>query len=207
MPERHCGDCQLCCKLLPMKDDGVNVHDAKRAMIEAKLMTIAEAINVTASFPKPAGERCRYQRHHRGCLIYDRRPFACRFWNCRWLVNDDTHDQLRPDRSHVVIDIMPDYVTLDATDNRCRLGVIQIWIDPKHPDAHKAPAIRAYIARRAAEGMAALIRTNAHKAFLLVAPPLAPDAQWHELRSQECEAEHNLIDIMGATDVLRRESV
>jgi len=48
----------------------------------------------------------------KGCAIYAKRPMSCALWNCRWLVNDDTAELSRPDRSPYVIDIMPDYVTV-----------------------------------------------------------------------------------------------
>ena len=38
---RQCGDCQLCCKLLPVK-----------------------------SLAKLAGDRCSHQKHHKGCDVY-----------------------------------------------------------------------------------------------------------------------------------------
>ena len=60
---RNCGDCQLCCKLVPTKE-----------------------IN------KPANTRCKHQKVGKGCGIYAQRPFSCMVWNCRWLVNDDTAD-------------------------------------------------------------------------------------------------------------------
>jgi hypothetical protein len=76
-------------------------------------------------FDKPAGERCPHQKHHKRCSIYGNRPFGCRIWNCRWLVEDDTADIGRPDRSHLVIDLMPDFVTLrnneDGSENRVQV--------------------------------------------------------------------------------------
>ena len=71
MMERKCGDCQLCCKLLPTKEIG-----------------------------KVANTRCEHQRTGKGCTIYARRPFSCSSWSCRWLLEDDTADLSRPDRAH-----------------------------------------------------------------------------------------------------------
>jgi len=117
---RQCGACTLCCKLLP-------VHDG--VLINGKRMQ--------GNLDKPAGERCRYQRHT-GCTVYNTAlmPACCKMWNCRWLGNDDTGDLSRPDRSHYVIDIMPDYVTvvdnagggvvdLAAFEAALRLGVFR----------------------------------------------------------------------------------
>jgi hypothetical protein len=103
---RQCGDCQLCCKLVPVQ-----------------------------SINKPAGTACRFQKFHKGCTVYRsaNMPFERAVWNCRWLVNDDTADLPRPDRAHYVIDLMPDYVTHidNKTGEQRNIQVVQIWVDPK----------------------------------------------------------------------------
>jgi hypothetical protein len=133
---------------------------------------------------KPAGEPCRFQKHHKGCTVYDRRPFGCRFWSCRWLVADDTGDLPRPDRCHYVVDVMPDFVTMTINDDlsapSVNIEVIQVWIDPKHRDAHRDPRLRAYLERRGKEGKVALIRLNESEAFTLWPPSLTGDGRWHE---------------------------
>jgi hypothetical protein len=97
-------------------------------------------------------------------------PPCCHFWNCRWLVNDDTADLSRPDRAHYVIDLLPDYVTVidNETGEKTNVEVIQIWCDPKYPDAHRDPALRRYLERRAAEGKMALVRYNQKDAFTIM---------------------------------------
>jgi hypothetical protein len=70
---------------------------------------------------KGAGERCRHQRGL-GCKVYHQLKTvspSCAMWTCRWLVEDDTSDLSRPDRSHYVIDVMPDYVRW-VDDGCCR---------------------------------------------------------------------------------------
>jgi hypothetical protein len=157
-PARQCGDCQLCCRLLPVPP-----------------------------LEKAAGTSCQFQKFHKGCTVYDtpRMPGECSLWNCRWLVNDDTADLSRPDRSHVVIDVMPDFITIsrDETGEKQNIQVVQIWIDPRYPDAHRDPALRRWMSRRAEEGKAAIIRYNAYDAIVIFAPPLAPDGQWHEIKT------------------------
>lgn len=154
-PMTHrCGECTLCCRLLPVKELG-----------------------------KLAGERCRHQRGL-GCKVYQRLKTvspSCSMWNCRWLVEDDTADLARPDRSHYVVDVMPDYVrgTTEA-GKTFTIPVVQIWVDPAYPDAHRDPALRTYLERRAEEGMAALIRYSDHEGFTLVAPALSGDGKWYE---------------------------
>ena len=141
------------------------------------------------SLGKGAGERCKHQRHHKGCAVYHelaRVSPECRLWSCRWLVNDDTADLRRPDRSHYVIDLMPDFVTLrdDATGEFEHIQVVQIWVDPKFPDAHRDPALRAYLERRAAEDVIGLVRWDNEKAIAIFPPALSNDGQWHEQDKQ-----------------------
>ena len=155
---RQCGDCQLCCRLLPVPPLG-----------------------------KQAGVRCKHQKFGTGCAIYHEpgMPSECALWNCRWLVNDDTADLSRPDRAHYVIDVMPDFITIsrDETGEKQNVQIVQIWIDPRYPDAHRDPALRRWMFRRAEEGKAAIIRYNAKDAIVIFAPPLAGDGQWHEVTS------------------------
>jgi hypothetical protein len=97
---------------------------------------------------KGAGERCQHQRTGKGCAVYRTNlPSSCRYWNCRWLANLDTADLSRPDRVHYVIDVMPDHVELEdkQTGERTPVEVIQVWIDPDYLDAHRDPALRAYL--------------------------------------------------------------
>ena len=161
--KRQCGDCQLCCRLLPMRDN--------------------EPWRDGASIDKPANVRCPHQKHGVGCAIYDKRPFCCKVWTCRWLVNNDMADQSRPDRSHLVVDVMPDYVTVKAEGQEDqKVQVIQVWCDPRYPDAHRDPAFRRYLARRGEqEGVIALIRYNARDALTIVPPAMAADKQFHEI--------------------------
>jgi len=168
--------------------------------IEHGLVSRTDAANSIRDFDKPAGDRCKYQKHHVGCSIYRHRPLGCRFWNCRWLVNDDTADLSRPDRSHYVIDISPDYVTIDGKN----VQVVQIWCDPGYPDAHRDPALRRYLERRAAEGIAALVRYNELDALFLVAPALSNDGQWHERPPNQTNAvSHSPLDKLLALGAMQ----
>ena len=170
---RQCGDCQLCCKLLPVKP-----------------------------LSKKGGERCRHQRFGKGCTVYDKpgMPIDCKLWNCRWLVNDDTADLSRPDRSHYVIDIVPDFITIqdDETGTKRNIEVVQIWIDPKHPEARRDPALRRWMVRRAEEGKAALIRFNERNATVIFAPPFDKNGQWHEVGSCIGGPTHTLAETVKA---------
>jgi Putative zinc- or iron-chelating domain len=185
---RQCGDCQLCCKLLPL-NSGEDAQATRTAaeMIKHRLLSLKEAASMIKTFDKPAGQACQYQRHGKGCTIYDRRPLSCRVWNCRWLVNDDADDLRRPDRSHYVIDVMPDFVTLVDNDTgaRTNVEVVQIWVDPSYPDAHRDPELRAYIERQGQKGIAAIIRYSEMRAMTIFPPSMSSDGQWHEVTHGE----------------------
>jgi len=198
---RHCGDCQLCCKLLPIANVGENHQDTIDAMVLAGMAAYAEFTGMMPDFDKPAGCKCPHQKYGKGCTVYRNRPLGCRIWNCAWLGGADTQDQMRPDRSHVVIDIMPDFVTLTdkETGARNNVEVVQIWLDPKFPDAHRDPHLRAYLARRAEEGKYALIRTGPGKGFLLWAPSLSRTGRWEELHtSVKADRQHSASEIVAA---------
>jgi len=176
---RQCGDCQLCCKLLPMKHEADRESEAmqvKDLMVAHGLATHAEFDRMRPDFYKPAGQRCPHQKHHKGCTIYAERPFGCRFWNCRWLV-DEAGDTLRPDHVGYVIDIMPDFITVEGKD----VEVVVVWVDPARPDAHRDPRLRAYLEQHAKDGKLALIRLNERDSITLFAPSMSGDGQWHEV--------------------------
>ena len=156
---RVCGGCTACCKLPPIP--GPPLY-------------------------KPAGVRCRHARTGKGCSIYATRPMPCRVWACRWLADKETAGMPRPDRCHYVIDIIEDYIELvpDGGGERQRVGVLQVWVDPAFRDAYKAPELRAYMLRMAAEHrMATIIRYSSREAFTIFPPPIAADGQWHEARN------------------------
>jgi hypothetical protein len=169
---RRCGDCQLCCKLMPMP---------------------------LPQYNKPAGERCKHQKHGVGCAIYARRPASCAMWTCRWLVNDDTADLRRPDRSRYVIDVMPDFVTLRPDDGSepYNVPVVQIWCDPRAPEAWRDPALLRYLDRRGQDGTAALIRFD-NKRGITVFPPSMTGDTWREYANGTLRAEHTLAEKVAA---------
>jgi hypothetical protein len=153
---RICGDCQLCCKLIPVEE-----------------------------IAKLAGQRCQHQRAHKGCTIYAKRPVSCRLWSCRWLIEPDAASLPRPDRAHYVIDMGEDAIRVrdDRTGEQRAVPVLQVWCDPAHPHAHRDPRLRAYLLRMAEQGVAAIIRYDSTRAFTLFAPPFFSDGQWHEVHS------------------------
>jgi hypothetical protein len=169
--KRRCGDCQLCCKLLPVR-----------------------------SLAKLAGQHCSHQRHHKGCAAYARLAHIspeCRLWSCRWLTGDDTADLSRPDRSHYVIDIMPDFVTTidNATGARVDYEVVQIWVDPGYPEAHRDPGLRAWLVRQRKLG---LVRYSDTRGFVICPPNLSETGEWIERHSDMKVKSHNLAEVVAA---------
>lgn len=162
---RQCNGCTLCCELVPVEE----LH-------------------------KRGGEKCQYQKFQKGCTVYQtaRMPLSCGFWNCRWLSNDDTADVARPDRSRCVIDVMPDYVDAcdDKTGERTRIFAVQIWCDPKHPDAWEE--LKPYIDRQGKKGLCALIRYGEREA-ITVFPPSLTGKDWIVIRDGKTEVTRDII--------------
>lgn len=149
---RRCGSCTACCKILPVVE-----------------------------LNKPALTRCAHQRHGKGCTIYPDRPMSCRLWSCLWLSDEATARLSRPDISHYVIDPVPDYVTAQKDDGTSEdWPVMQIWVDERHPHAHRDPALREMLDTFQ---VMAIVRTGSEQAFLLVPPSKNPAGVWVEQRS------------------------
>jgi hypothetical protein len=173
---RRCGECSLCCKLVPIERED---HPEQRWPTAIVALGIRDAV---PEFDKPAGQRCKYQRRT-GCRIYERRPFSCQIWTCRWLANQDTAELSRPDRSHYVLDISPyEIVVTLAGDETTSVEAVQVWVDPNYPDAHKDPALRAYLDRQKLPG---LVRygNGADADFILSPPSRSNSGQWLEIRA------------------------
>ena len=130
---------------------------------------------------KPANTRCPALSATKRCRIYAARPRVCRMWSCRWLFDDDTAELRRPDHAGYVIDPMLDTVLIDGKP----VEVLQVWCDPKRPEAHRDPALRAYLEGIAAEyRLPAIVRYDSARAFGLFAPPITDDGQWFEQDSE-----------------------
>jgi hypothetical protein len=179
-PARSCGGCTACCKLLPVRE-----------------------------LQKPANTKCRHQTFAKGCGVYHKpgMPPSCMLWTCRWLINNDTGHMSRPDRSHYVIDIMPDYikVTREPGAEPVSVEVVQIWCDPRYPDAHRDPDLRAYLARRGEEGIAGLVRYSALDGFTIIPPAMMDNGQWFEHHSTSVpEKTHSARDVLSNLAKARR---
>ena len=166
--KRRCGDCQLCCKVLP-----------------------------TSEINKPANTRCPHQRVGKGCAIYARRPMSCAVWSCLWLTGE--FGGQRPDRSHYVVDPLPDYLTVTYDDGRPdrNIPVVQVWVDPAFPNAYRDPVLMAFLEKRHAEsGDVAMVRYSERDGFTWWPPASNEFGKWHEHHGGKVrDTPHNLIDV------------
>jgi hypothetical protein len=75
------------------------------------------------------------------------------------------------------------------------IHVLQVWVDPARPKAHRDPMLRAYLALMAERHrMAALIRwgypdQEGREAMFLAAPCLSDDGEWIERRQAMISSE------------------
>jgi len=150
---RTCGDCQLCCRVLPI-----------------------------AEISKAAGKRCGYQKFGVGCKVHGTptQPQSCMAWSCWWLI-DPKFEAPRPDRAGYVVDMMADFIVLggDVFAGK-RVPAIQVWADPKRPDAWREllPWIKATAIGDAER--AAVIRFNSRDAVVILPPALSSTGDWAE---------------------------
>lgn len=99
----HCGTCTACCRVF--------------------------AIPQVA---KPAGAWCQHCTVGVGCKIYEQRPTVCRDYECLWLQakkrGERIADELRPDRSKVVIGQSTNQQIITATQMP---GAAGAWQRPR----------------------------------------------------------------------------
>ncbi|MGI4876679.1 MAG: YkgJ family cysteine cluster protein [Janthinobacterium lividum] len=142
---RKCGSCTLCCTLVPVELSPIEL--------------------------KPSNVRCRFLSTAKRCTIYTTRPRPCEDWSCKWLFDEETAQLRRPDLGGYIIDPVLD--TLLINDEPC--DVVQVWIDPARPHAHRAPELRDYLGRIAARiGIPAIVRRSQaqNDSVVLLAPAL-----------------------------------
>ena len=127
---------------------------------------------------KEAGVKCRHQ-FLKGCRIYAKRPISCQYWSCRWLYDPDAAGLRRPDISGYMVDPKPEDLIVDG---RVQFA-LPVWIDPKRPDAHQAPELRAYLEIVAVKyRMPAMMRSTPYDGWVLVPPQLVAHGEWMEIR-------------------------
>jgi Pyruvate/2-oxoacid:ferredoxin oxidoreductase delta subunit len=145
---------------------------------------------------KPHNTRCKHLRA-KGCGIYERRPVPCRVWSCRWLMDPSTAGLRRPDLSGYAIDPVTD-VILNGDQP---IEVIQVWCDPGRPDAHRDPALRAWLALMAEQfGYLAIVRRGRGDGLILAPPAHNETGEWLELPGH-MNSDHDMkakLDALGA---------
>jgi hypothetical protein len=170
MQARKCGDCQLCCKLLAVRE-----------------------------LDKLTGVRCEHQRHKKGCHSYPARPESCRLWNCRWVLGQLPDGMSRPDRAHYIVDMMPDFVTVDKGDGPQNYQVVQIWVDPAYPGFHQDRHLLAYLGEQWRRNILGIARFGAKLALTMVPPGFTgPDQNYWTAVQGTSTSEHTPEEIMNA---------
>lgn len=107
-----------------------------------------------------------------------------------WLIGTHENQPLdlpRPDRSHYVIDTVPDIVRVrnDETGESTQYDVMQIWVDPKFPDAWQDKALLDLLET----GIIALIRYDSSNGFALCPPSRSGTGKWERSVRQEVSNE------------------
>lgn len=126
MSENHCGQCSLCCRLLG-------------------IVTLAKMPGTWCQFCKPG---------RGGCQLHEEpeMPDECTNYVCLWLQckqeGTPLPDDLRPDRSKVIID--------------ARLGTLahNVRCDPAYPDAWRNPDIQRILGTIASTGSTIYLITS-----------------------------------------------
>lgn len=116
-----------------------------------------------------------------------------------WLIDPTTISLDRPDRSHYVLDIMPDYIEVIPDDKEpIKIPVVQVWVDPKHRDAYQDPALLKFLEGRFNRfQQLALIRYSATEAILLLPPAISPTKDWYIQASNTTHGpEHSVREIL-----------
>lgn len=143
------------------------------------------------SIGKKAHTKCQHQVEG-GCGIYAQRPFDCFVWSCAWALGADLD---KPSEAGYLIDASPDFVTVAREGEAdVHIPVLQVWLDPERPDAHRSPLLRDFLDAKRIPGLCRV--TNQSEGFVLVPPSIASDNKWHALTSNvTMEHEHSADEI------------
>ena len=157
--KRECGECQLCCKLLPV-----------------------------VSLNKVANQKCEFQKFHKGCTVYrtKKMPIECHVWSCRWITSQLPDNMARPDRVHFVVDTMPDNIVIQdhEADTSHAMECIVVWCDPKHPLAYRNPDLYNWIAEK---NKVLMVRMNSRDSIIVFPPALNSTHEWAEVTTEASE--------------------
>lgn len=116
---RACGGCTRCCEVVPVKEIGLK------------------------PFTRCPKLRDWTSTHGPGCSIYADRPYSCRGWSCLWLKSAQLPDEMRPDRSGVVVDEVVELISVEdnKTGKVTERIAAQMWVAKGHEDDWKKPEI------------------------------------------------------------------
>jgi hypothetical protein len=154
-----------------------------------------------AEIGKAAGTVCTQQRS-KGCRVYGTQNFprSCGLWSCAWLV-DESIQLPRPDRAHYVIDTMPEFIEVEGMT----ASVVQIWIDPRYPNAHRDPALRAWLATRwVTHEQLGLVRLDSKVSIALFPPGVIKDG-WYEQGGRANVPQHSAAQVVETLRAWQRE--
>jgi len=84
---QECGECTLCCVLLEIRDK-----------------------------QSPPLEVCPDCNLNVGCIRYDSRPEDCVNFNCSWKFDDNAHEDMRPDKCHVIFENLSEHIVFATID-------------------------------------------------------------------------------------------
>lgn len=158
---RPCGSCTACCTVMPVSE-------------------IKKAAHVRCEHLGSAAKRCK---------VYATRPQSCEVWWCMWAVNPVMAGALRPDHSHIVVDMEPERLVKrdDETGEEVAIPAIVAWPDPKYPEAYlDAVFLDALEKLCRVVGGPALIRRGSLDGFVIYPPGMLPGQpdEWVEVSSQ-----------------------
>lgn len=168
IPNRICGECTACCKAMLILD---------------------------LDPPKPAGRWCphallpdRDGRH--GCGIYASRPPSCRDFRCGWLLGWAPEEDLRPDRSGVVINAIESSAAfVRIMQERFRFDAIPICVSLHELWARAAdhPSLRSVHQSAFEHGMPVIrvAPSGAAECRMPVPDPSRPG--WHIMARVRCD--------------------
>ena len=175
---RSCGECNLCCKLLPVK----GLHESNKW--------------------------CQHAVKGKGCAIYADRPGACRAWACMWLSESETSDRWglrRPDKCHFVIDEGADVIGINGEQVATMQvwvdpGYPTAW--------RADPGLKRLIEDFAKQGVATMLRYGDIRGRVVLAPPLGNwEERESEYRREETTLAEKAAFFGGPLDEAARKSL
>jgi hypothetical protein len=99
-----------------------------------------------------------------------------------------------------VLDILPDFVTIVTDGEETNIQIVQIWVDPDYPDAHRDPALRRWLERRAKQNILGLVRYSEYSALCLLPPSWNVKGEWVEfpISQMHRQVQHTISEIVEA---------